>query len=68
MHADSLAGGSLVGGSLARKTEKGTKRTLNYRASCACGCGDVWRGVVNRDTMAMDDEEGRAHGRRVSDR
>jgi hypothetical protein len=29
MHADSLAGGSLAGGSLTRKTEKGTKLTLN---------------------------------------
>jgi hypothetical protein len=28
MHADSLAGGSLAEGSLARKTEKGTKRPL----------------------------------------
>jgi hypothetical protein len=28
MHAESLPGGSLAGGSLARKTEKGTKRTL----------------------------------------
>jgi hypothetical protein len=27
MHADSLAGGSLAGGSLSRKTEKVTKRT-----------------------------------------
>jgi hypothetical protein len=31
MHAESLAGGSLVGESLARKTEKGTKHTLIAR-------------------------------------
>jgi hypothetical protein len=29
LHAKNLAGGSLTGGSPARKTEKGTKRTLN---------------------------------------
>jgi hypothetical protein len=35
MYAESLDGGSLAGGSLARKTEKGTKRTHKVREGAA---------------------------------
>jgi hypothetical protein len=49
MHADSLAGGSLTGGSLARKTEKGTERTLENRRVTWLSHKTKTRGSVGGD-------------------